>query len=190
MKDVRYFPEKEAEMCSKANIGGIVLLLSCTILTIIISGCKAGGSNTALISSNSGTTISEPGGSGSNSTGTSTSETTTTGTTTTGATTPTMLAWEAPLTYEDGITRIAPGDLTGYRIYLYTDSNLTAKYADYLVSGTTTSINLTDLNNTVFTTVISHESSTTYYLAVTAIVTIAGIEIESTPSNSVSYAYP
>jgi len=187
-------------MCSKANIGGIVFLLSCTILTIIISGCKAGGSNTALISSNSGTTISEPGGSGSDSsgtitsdtttTGTTTSGTTTTGTTTTGTTPPMMLAWEAPITYEDGITRIAPGDLTGYRINLYTDSNLTAKYADYLVSGTTTSINLTDLNNTVFTNVTSHEASTTYYLAVTAIVTVNGSEIESAPSNSVIYIYP
>jgi hypothetical protein len=101
-----------------------------------------------------------------------------------------MLAWEAPITYEDGITRIAPGDLTGYRINLYTDSNLTAKYADYLVSGTTTSINLTDLNNTVFTNVTSHEASTTYYLAVTAIVTVNGSEIESAPSNSVIYIYP
>jgi hypothetical protein len=101
-----------------------------------------------------------------------------------------MLAWEAPITYEDGITRIAPGDLTGYRINLYTDSDLTAKYADYLVSGTTTSINLTDLNNTVFTNVTSHESSTTYYLAVTAIVTVNGSKIESAPSNSVIYVYP
>jgi hypothetical protein len=109
-----------------------------------------------------------------------------------GSSTPTTLAWEAPSTYENGTTRIEPGELTGYRINIYTDSNLTARYADYLVSGPNppTSIKLIDLNTAVFTDEISRGTSTTYYLAVTAIVTINGMEIESAPSNSMSYTYP
>jgi hypothetical protein len=159
-------------MCSKARIGAIPLLVFCAILAITISGCGGGGGNAGLITSNSETT-----GSGTGDSGTST---------------PTKLEWEAPLTYNDGITPIMPGDLTGYRIYIYTDSNLTAKYADYLVSGPNppTSINLTDLNTAVFTDEISHASSTMYYLAITAIVTVSGMEIESAPSNSVSYTFP
>jgi len=109
-----------------------------------------------------------------------------------GTPTPATLAWEAPLTYDDGITPIAPGELTGYRINLYTDPNLTAKYADYLVSGPNppTSVNRIDLNNAVFTDEISRGASNTYYLAVTAIVTVNGMDIESAPSNSMSYSYP
>ena len=103
-----------------------------------------------------------------------------------------VLAWEAPSTYNDGTTRIAPGELTGYRIYIYNDANLTDRYADYLVSGPNppTSINLIDLNNAVFADEISRGTSKTYYLAVTAIVTVNGMEIESSHSNSMSYTYP
>ena len=140
-------------MRSKARIGAIPLLVFYTVLSIIISGCSAGGS---------------------------------------GKSTHTTLAWDAPSTYDDGITPIAPGDLAGYRIYIYTDANLTAKYADYLVSGPNppTSINRIDLNNAVFTDEISRGTSNTYYLTVTAIVTVNGMEIESAPSNSMSYTYP
>ena len=154
-------------MCSKARIGTIPLLVFYTVLAIVISGCSAAGGSAELISSNSGTTFF-------------------------GTSKPTTLAWEAPVTYDDGITRIAPGELTGYRIYIYNDANLTARYADYLVSGPNppTSINLTDLNNTVFADEISRGTSNTYYLAVTAIVTVNGMEIESAPSNSMSYTYP
>jgi hypothetical protein len=183
---------------TKALIGAIPLLVFYAVLAIIISGCGAGGSNATLISSNSGTIGSKSGGSGPNSSGTPTTSTsgtttagtTSSGTTTPGTTTPATLAWVAPLTYQDGITRIEPGDLTGYLIYLYTDSNLTAYYADYLVSGTTTSISLSELNTAVFTDAISRDTSTTYYLTVTAIVTHNGIETQSAYSNSVSYAYP
>jgi len=109
-----------------------------------------------------------------------------------GDATSTKLAWEAPSTYDDGTTPIAPGELTGYRIYIYNDANLTAKYANYLVSGPNppTSIDRIDLNNAVFTDEISQGTSNTYYLAVTAIVTVNGMEIESSPSNSISYIYP
>jgi hypothetical protein len=109
-----------------------------------------------------------------------------------GTSTRATLAWDAPSTFDDGITPIAPGELTGYRIYMYTDSNLTAKYADHLVPGPNppTSIKLIDLNDAVFTDEKSRETSNTYYLAVTSIVTVNGMEIESAPSNSMSYTYP
>jgi hypothetical protein len=176
-KDFSLLPEKKVDMCSKAHIRAISLLVFCAILAITISGCGAGGGNAALITSNSETTGPGTGDIVSNGSGTST---------------PKTLAWEAPLTYNDGITPITPGDLTAYRIYIYSDANLTSIYADYLVTGPNppTSINLIDLNNTVFTDEISHESSTTYYLTITAIVTVNGTEIESAPSNSVSYTYP
>jgi hypothetical protein len=177
MKDIFLLPDTEADMCGKSLIGAIPLVVFFTILAITISGCGAGGGHTAFITSNSETKGSGTGDVVSNGSGTST---------------PKTLAWEAPLTYNDGITPITPGELTGYRIYIYTDANLTAKYADYLVSGPNppTSINLIDLNNTVFTDEISHESSSTYYLAITSIVTINGTEMESAPSNSVSYTFP
>jgi len=157
MKDIFLLPEKEVDMRGKAFLGAIPLLVLCTVLATIISGCNECGGTAALSSSEK-----------------------------------TVLAWEAPSTYNDGTTRIAPGELTGYRIYIYNDSDLTARYADYLVSGPNppTSINLIDLNNTIFTDKISRGTSKTYYLAVTAIVTVNGMEIESAPSNSMSYTYP
>jgi hypothetical protein len=149
-------------MPDKGNRGAIPIFLLYTIIMIISSGCGAAGGSGEFISSNSGTS------------------------------TPTTIAWEAPTTYDDGITPIAPGALTGYRIYIYTDANLTAKHADYLVSGPNppTSIKLNDLNNTVFADDISSGTSSTYYLTVTAIVSVNGMEIESMPSNSMSYSYP
>ena len=173
----QFFFQKRKLMRSKARIGAIPLLVYYTVLAILISGCSSAGGSAELISSNSGKTGSGTGNIGSNISGTST---------------PTTLAWDAPLTYDDGITPIAPGELTGYRMYIYTDADLTAKYADYLVSGPNppTSIDLIDFNTTVFTDEISRGTSTTYYLAVTAIVTVNGMEIESAPSNSKSYTYP
>ena len=148
-------------MCGKSRRSAISLLLIYTVLSIIISGCSAGGGNAVLLFSRSATSN------------------------------PTTLAWDAPITYADGTT-IEPGAITGYRISLYTDAALTAKYEDYLISGPNpaTSINLTDLNNALFTDEMSRGASTTYYLVVTAIVTVDGIEIESAPSNPVSYTYP
>lgn len=167
-------------MCSKARISAFPLLVFCSALAITISGCSPGGGNTAILSSNSATSVSGSDNGSPDGSGTSTS------------TAPTTLSWVAPLTYNDGVTRIAPGDLTSYRIYIYTDPGLTSRYADYLVPGPNpaTSISLSDMNIAVFTDAASQRISTTYYLVVTAIATVDGIEIESLPSNAVSYVYP
>lgn len=190
MKDIFLLPEKEADMCGKARRGAIPLLALCSVLIMVIAGCSSGGGNAVLISASSTTTGSGTGDAGITSAVTGDVASNGSGTTSSGTSIPTKLAWDAPLSYEDGAP-IEARDLTAYRIYLYTDPGLTDKYADYLVPGPVppTSIGLSDLNNAVFA---DARTPATYYLAVTAIVTdtVTGLDIESAPSNVVSYTYP
>lgn len=178
------------------------ILIAGSVCVFFVFGCSGKSGNTGIVSSNSGTTLPDAANSGLTNTTIPTvdttpsrtaADTTDTSTTTTGTIpgpTYTKLSWEAPAFYTDGITTLRPADISEYRIYIYTDPNLASSYSViyYPVTGPTpaTSVLLNDFNNSVFTTQASRTIKTTYYLSVKAVAN----NLESAPSNSVSYTYP